>query len=138
MSKSGGAYGRRERLTSLELRLVPPSPGELMRYAAIAAKLARSKKLCAGYRLQHRRRGGGKGGEGLFVAEFLAVGKRGFPLFARGSFEVRSWLQKRCRCRGGLGGTLAALEQSDVWVVIFFQDLCKKHGAIRQCNGGAL
>ena len=27
--------------------------GELMRYAALAEKLARSKKLCAGYRLQH-------------------------------------------------------------------------------------
>ena len=27
--------------------------GELMRYAALAEKLARSKKLCAGFRLQH-------------------------------------------------------------------------------------
>ena len=27
--------------------------GELIRYAALAEKLARSKKLCARYRLQH-------------------------------------------------------------------------------------
>ena len=44
----------------------------------------------------------------------------GFLLFARGSFEVRSWLQKRCRSRGGLGGAkLQAAENQRKSVLVF-------------------
>ena len=44
----------------------------------------------------------------------------GFPLFARGSFEVRSWLQKRCRCRGGLGGAKLQAAENQRKSVLFF------------------
>ena len=57
----------------------------------------------------------------MFVAEFLAVGKRSaFRSLPGGSFEVRSWLQKRCRCRGGLGGAkLQAAENQRKNVLVF-------------------
>ena len=90
---------------------------ELMRYAALAEKLARSKKLPFA-----TLKTGGEGGRRAGVCSGVSCSWEtfGFPLFARGSFEVRSWLQKRCRCRGGLGGAkLQAAENQRKSVLVF-------------------
>ena len=90
--------------------------GELIRYAALAEKLARSKKLC------NIEDGGREGGRRAGVCSGVSCSWEtfGFPLFARGSFEVRSWLQKRCRCRGGLGGAKLQAAENQRKSVLFF------------------
>ena len=66
--------------------------GELMRYAALAESW-RGLRSFARVTVCNIEDGGREGGKG----------------FARGNVrlcpgQVRSWVQKRCRCRGGLGG----------------------------------
>ena len=56
----------------------------------------------------------------MFVGVSCSWETFGFPLFARGSFEVRSWLQKRCRCRGGLGGAKLQAAENQRKSVLFF------------------
>ena len=66
--------------------------------------------------------GGGEGGRRAGVCSGVSCSWEtfGFPLFARGSFEARSWLQKRCRSRGGLGGAkLQAAENQRKSVLVF-------------------
>ena len=70
------AYGRRERLTSLPLS----PPISMLRLRCVTERLLKSwrgLRSFARVTVCNIKTGGGKGGEGLvFVAEFLAVGKR--------------------------------------------------------------
>ena len=120
---SGGAYGRRERLTR----------NSALRDAASLCVTQRLLKSWRGLRsfacdtVCNIEDGGREGGRRAGVCSNASASgvscsweTFGFPLFARGSFEVRSWLQKRCRCRGGLGGAKLQAAENQRKSVLFF------------------